>query len=156
MFIGNIKHDATITKIKLSCDSFAPHYADFLSWWFQSSISTARKTARNWTASLKFHVLVLPLKLRCHGKAFCSLTQCIPSSCTSLCFQVFLLHYSTGLLCHSSDPSPGIFFICKQVGRKILGAKTEIVNCLLVVRTRKWRFKIVFRKLNCCTASGAA
>ena len=35
-----------------------------------------------------------------------------------------------------------------QVGRKIVGAKVEIVNCLLVVCTRKWGFKIVFRKLN--------
>ena len=43
-----------------------------------------------------------------------------------------------------------------QVGRKILGAKIEIVNCLLVVCTRKWRFKIVFRKLNCSTAIKAA
>ena len=41
------------------------------------------------------------------------------------------------LVSFSSDPSPGIFFICKQVGRKILGAKIEIVNCLLVVCTRK-------------------
>ena len=43
-----------------------------------------------------------------------------------------------------------------QVGRKILGAKTEILNCLLVVCTRKWCFKIVFRKLNCSTATKAA
>ena len=55
-----------------------------------------------------------------------------------------------------SDPSHGIFFICKQVGRKILGAKIEIVNCLLVVCTRKWRFKIVFLKLNYCNAAEAA
>ena len=43
-----------------------------------------------------------------------------------------------------------------QVGRKIVGAKIEIVNCLLVVCTRKWRFKIVFRKLNYSTATEAA
>ena len=43
-----------------------------------------------------------------------------------------------------------------QVGRKILGAKIEIVNCLLVVYTRKWRVKIVFRKLNSSTAIKAA
>ena len=43
-----------------------------------------------------------------------------------------------------------------QVGRKIVGAKIEIVNCLLVVCTRKWRFKIVFRKLNWSTAIKAA
>ena len=43
-----------------------------------------------------------------------------------------------------------------QVGRKILGAKIEILNCLLVVCTRKWSFKIVLRKLNCSTATKAA
>ena len=43
-----------------------------------------------------------------------------------------------------------------QVDRKILGAKIEILNCLLVVCTRKWSFKIVFRKLNCSTATKAA
>ena len=42
-----------------------------------------------------------------------------------------------------------------QVDRKILGAKIEILNCLLVVCTRKWSFKIVFRKLNCSTATKA-
>ena len=30
MFIGNIKHDAIITKIKLICVSFAPHSRIFL------------------------------------------------------------------------------------------------------------------------------
>ena len=60
------------------------------------------------------------------------------------------------LVSYRTAPSPGIFFICKQVGQKILGAKTEIVNCLLVVCTGKWRFKIVFRNLNCSTATKAA
>ena len=43
-----------------------------------------------------------------------------------------------------------------QVGRNILGAKIEIVNCLLGLCTRKWRFKIVFRKFNGSTATKAA
>ena len=43
-----------------------------------------------------------------------------------------------------------------QVGRKIVGAKIEVVNCSLVVCTRKWIFKIVFRKLNYSTAPDAA
>ena len=73
MFIGSIKHDVTITKIKLSCVSFAPHSRIFLVG--GSSISTASTTVRNWTASLKFHGLELPRKCRCHGKAFLSLTQ---------------------------------------------------------------------------------
>ena len=42
-----------------------------------------------------------------------------------------------------------------QVSRKIIGAKIEIVNCLLVVCANKWRFKIVFRKLNCSTTTKA-
>ena len=45
MFIGNIKHDAIITKIKLSSVSFAPHSRIFLV--VGSSISTARTTVRN-------------------------------------------------------------------------------------------------------------
>ena len=73
MFIGSFKHDVTITKIKLSCVSFAPHSRIFLVG--GSSISTASTTVRNWTASLKFHGLELPRKWRCHGKAFLSLTQ---------------------------------------------------------------------------------
>ena len=44
----------------------------------------------------------------------------------------------------------------KQVGRNILGAKTEIVNCLLGLCTRNWRFKIVFRKFSGSTATKAA
>ena len=50
MFIGNIKHDTIIPKIKLSCVSFAPH-----SWIFLvagSSISTARTTVSSQTRVL--------------------------------------------------------------------------------------------------------
>ena len=53
MLIGNIKHNATITKMKLSCVSFLPPSRIFLVG--VSSISTARTTVRNWTASLKFY-----------------------------------------------------------------------------------------------------
>ena len=53
MFIGNIKHDAFITKIKLNCVSFAPHSRIFLD--VRSSISTATTTVRKLTASLKFY-----------------------------------------------------------------------------------------------------
>ena len=42
-----------------------------------------------------------------------------------------------------------------QVGRKILGEKIEIVNCLLVFCTRKWRFKL-FSESSCSTATEAA
>ena len=33
-FRGNIKHDAIITKIELSCVSFCATFTDFLSCWF--------------------------------------------------------------------------------------------------------------------------
>ena len=42
-----------------------------------------------------------------------------------------------------------------QLGRKILGAKIEIVNCLLVFCTRKWRFHL-FSESSCCTATEVA
>ena len=42
-----------------------------------------------------------------------------------------------------------------QVGQKILGAKIEIVKCLLVFCTRKWRFKL-FSESSCSTATEAA
>ena len=45
MFIGIIKHDVTITKIKLSCVSFAPHSRIFVV--DGSSTSTARTAVRN-------------------------------------------------------------------------------------------------------------
>ena len=45
IFIGNIKHDAIITKIKPSCVSLAPHSRIFLV--VGSSISTAKTTLRN-------------------------------------------------------------------------------------------------------------
>ena len=48
MFIGNIEHDTIIPNIKLSS-----HSRIFLV--VGSSISTARTTVWNWTASLKFY-----------------------------------------------------------------------------------------------------
>ena len=45
MLTGKIKHDATMTKIKLSCVSFAPPSRIFLIG--GSSISTVRATVRN-------------------------------------------------------------------------------------------------------------
>ena len=128
-----------------------------------SSISTARTTVRNWTASLKFHSLELPRKCRCRGKVFRSLhvTQWSQTRVLHVldlfgfCGILALFLDWMSLPVTVSDPSPGIFYICKQVGRKILGSQIEIVNCLLVICTRKWRFKIVFRKLNCSTATTA-
>ena len=125
MFIGSIKHDVTITKIKLSCVSFAPHSRIFLVG--GSSISTARTTIRNWPASLKFHGLELPRKCRCHGKAFRSLTHAshpklgYPMKTRSwpLCvfwYSCFITRLNF-LVSYSSDLSPEIFFICKYVGR---------------------------------------
>ena len=64
MLIGNIKHDAAITKIKLSCVSFAPHSRIFLVG--GSSISEIEQCLKNSTD---------PRKCRCHGKVFRSLTS---------------------------------------------------------------------------------
>ena len=158
MFIGNIKHDATITKLKVICVPLATHSRIFLVG--GSSISTARTTVRNWTASLKFHRLELPRKCRCRRKAFRSITQWSQTRVLHVVdlFVFFGILASfldwISLSVTVSDPSSRIFFTCKQVSRKILGAKIEIVNCLLVVCTQ--RFKIVFRKLNSSTASKAA
>ena len=52
-------------------------------------------------------------------------------------------------------PEPSLS-VNMQVGRKILGAKIEIVNCLLVVYTCKWRFKMFLRKLYCSIVTKAA
>ena len=120
MFIGNILNTMLRLlfnfKIKLSCVSFAPHSRIFLIG--GSSISTARMTVRNWTASVKFRGLELPRKCHCHRKAFRSLTQCIPNSCAPwrhvVDFFVFFWYSCfiprlNFLVSYSSDPSRGIF-----------------------------------------------
>ena len=71
MLIGNIKHDAAITKIKLSCVSFAPHSRIFLVG--GSSISEIEQCLKNSTD---------PRKCRCHGKVFRSLTSHPKLACT--------------------------------------------------------------------------
>ena len=121
MFILNIKHDTIISKIKLSCVSFAPHSRIFLV--VGSSPSTARTTVWNWTAS------TVPRKCHCHGKVFRSLTShpklvySMKTCSWPLCVLWysrfiprlnFLVSYSDS---YSSEPSPGIFFICKHAGR---------------------------------------
>ena len=64
MLFGNIKHDAAIAKIKLSCVSFAPHSRIFLVG--GSSISEIEQCLKNSTD---------PRKCHCHGKVFRSLTS---------------------------------------------------------------------------------
>ena len=123
-----IKHDVTITKIKLSCVSFAPHLRIFL--------------VGGSSISLKFHGLELLRKCRCHGKAFRSLTQCIPNSSTPWRHVVDLFVFF-GILASFLDwislsvpvviPRPeSSLSVIKSVESWILGAKIEIVNCLLV------------------------
>ena len=80
MFIGNVKHDTTITKIKLSCVSFAPHSRIFSV--VGSLISTARDSQNDspklimnsvFLTTLRFHG-----KCRCHDKVyglFCGLSN---------------------------------------------------------------------------------
>ena len=140
MFIGNVKHDTIITKIKVNCVSFAPHSRIFLV--VGSSISTARTTVRN-----------------CHDKVFRSLTShpklaysmktCSWPLCV-LWYSCFIPRLNFVVVIPRPESSLSVNM---QVGRKIVGAKIEIVNCLLFVCTRKWRFKIVFRKPNCSTAT---
>ena len=148
MLIGNIKHDATIAKIKLSCVSFAPHSRIFLGG--GSSISEIEQCLKNST---------VPRKCGCHGKVF--RTRVLHEHMLVDLFVFF------GILASFLDwislsvpvviPRPEYSLsVNKQVGRKILGAKIEIVNCLLVVCTPKWRFKIVFRKLIWSIATKAA
>ena len=67
---------------------------------------------------------------------------------------VFLPHTNTVILLEpycGTIAEPGL----PLLGQKILGAKIEIVNCLLVFYTRKWRFKL-FSESSYCTATEAA
>ena len=152
MLIGNIKHDATIAEIRLSCVSFVPHSRIFLVG--GPSISEIEQCLKNSTD---------PRKCRCRVPFFHQ------SSRTRVLHEDMLvdLFVFCGILASFLDwislsvpvviPRPeSSLSVNKQVGRKILGAKSGIVNRLPVVCTRKWRFKIVFRKLNCSTATKAA
>ena len=157
MFYGNIKHDATIAKIILSWVSFAPHSVVHRLF--------PQPERHEFQIEQQLFGLELPRKSRCHGtEAFRSLTQ---SSQTRVLHVVDLFMFCfiprlNFLVSYDSDPSPRIFSICKQVGWKILGTKIEIVNCLLVVCTRKLRFqkfvptglKCGKRKRNCTSHQG--
>ena len=79
MFIGNVKHDTTITKIKLSCVSFAPHSRIFSV--VGSLISTARDSQNDspklimnsvFLTTLRFHESVAVI-IRCTD--FCGLSN---------------------------------------------------------------------------------
>ena len=102
LFCFEIKHDATIFEIKLSCVSFAQHSRMFLVG--SSSLSTTRTTVPNYTASLKFHCSLLPRKWPCHllvrRSAFYLV---IPNSCTPCGWPLCILKY---LLLHSSHEFP--------------------------------------------------
>ena len=66
-----------------------------------------------------------------------------------LCFVVFLLHSSTNfLVSFSSDPSPGIFFVCKRAGRS-KDPRRENWNCQLLAcfLHPQMKIQIVFWKL---------
>ena len=151
MFIGNIKHDAISTKIKLSCVSSAPHSRIF--WVVGSSISTARTTVRNWTVSLipRFHKSVAVMckvfrSLTSHRKLVYSIKTC---SCPFRVLGYFcFIPRLNFLVSYSSDPSPGIFFVCKHEGRP-KDPRCENWNCQLLARFLRplMKIQIVFRKL---------
>ena len=61
MFIGNVKHDTPITKIKLSCVSFAPHSRIFSV--VGSSISTARDSQNDSPKLIMNSVFLTTLRL---------------------------------------------------------------------------------------------
>ena len=93
------------------------------------------------------------LGLRCHGKVFRSLTKLVYSMKT--CSWPFcVLWYScfiprlNFLVSYSSDPSPGIFFVCKHAGRS-KDPRCENWNCQLLARFLhpQMKIQIVFRKL---------
>ena len=132
MFIGNIEHNTIIPKIKLSWVSFAPHSRIFLV--VGSSISTARTTVWNWTASLKFY----------------GSTKGVPCSSWRHVVDLFVF---CGILASFLDwisSSVTVVNLCPesslsvnmQVARKILGAKIEIVNCFFVVCLRNEESKL--------------
>ena len=91
---------------------------------------------------LRFHesaTVMVQAKVFCHPKLVYSMKTCSWSPLCVLWYSCFIPRLNF-LVHHRSDPSPGIF-VNMQVSRKILGAKIEIVNYLLVFCTRKWRFK---------------
>ena len=123
--------------------------------------ATCGTTVWNWTACLKFSGSTkVPLswyRLRC---------SVIPNSCTPWRHVVDHLFVFCGILASFLDwislsvtvviPRPeSSLSVNVQLGRKMLGAKIEIVNCLLVFCTRKWRFHL-FSESSCCTATEVA
>ena len=107
----------------------------------------------------------MSLSYVCHGKEFRSLTSHpkLVYSMKTCSWPLCVLWYSwfiprlNFLVSYSSEPSPGIFFICKHAGWS-KDPWCENWNCQLLARCLppKWRVKIVFRKLNCSTAIKAA
>ena len=86
---------------------------------------------------------MVPRKCRCEGKVFRSLTSHpkLAYSMKTCSWPLRVLWYSCfiprlNFLVVIPHPESSLS-VNMQVGRKIVGAKIEIVNCLRVVRTRK-------------------
>ena len=136
--------------MKLSCVTFAPHSRIFLlKCWFidfhsqnNSSKLTASKNVKR--------------KCRGHGKVFRSLTSHpkLVYSMKTYSWTFCVLWYScfiprlNFLVSYSSDPSPGIFFVCRHAGRS-KDPRCENWNCQLLTRFPhpQMKIQIVFRKL---------
>ena len=137
MFIGNILN-TTLQLLKLNWTAFLLRHIHFLSWWLidfhrqndSSKLKSVFKIPRfGATTKVSLSWLGVPFFNPVHPKLVYPMKTRRP-----LCvfwYSCFIPRPNF-LVSYSSDPSPGIFFICKlkSVESLILGAKIDIVNCL--------------------------
>ena len=98
---------------------------------------------------LRFHesATVMVTKVFCHPKLVYSMKTCSWSPLCVLWYSCFIPRLNF-LVSYSSDPSPGIFFVCKHAGRS-KDPRCENWNCQLLARFLHPQMKIpsFFRKL---------
>ena len=107
---------------------------------------------------LRFHesATVMVTKVFCHPKLVYSMKTCSWSPLCVLWYSCFIPRLNF-LVSYSSDPSPGIFFVCKHAGRS-KDPRCENWNCQLLARflhPGKWRFKL-FSESSWSSATKAA
>ena len=98
---------------------------------------------------LRFHesATVMVTKVFCHPKLVYSMKTCSWSPLCVLWYSCFIPRLNF-LVSYSSDPSPGIFFVCKHAGW-LKDPRCENWNCQLLARFLHPQMKIpsFFRKL---------
>ena len=98
---------------------------------------------------LRFHesATVMVTKVFCHPKLVYSMKTCSWSPLCVLWYSCFIPRLNF-LVSYSSDPSPGIFFVCKHAGWS-KDPRCENWNCQLLARFLHPQMKIpsFFRKL---------